>query len=352
MSNEQENNKTLGQIGQEINAAGGQLPPLNLTPELLMPHIMTQDALNNLSLPPRLKIVGDFAQEGGIGYLFAQRGEGKTWLGLHLGKCIASGTSFGGYEIPRPWPVLYIEGEMNTRSLQDRINMLPNDSGNFHLLSTDLLWSRLPANFKGLNLHSEGTQKLIISVVVMLNIKVLFLDNLSCLFNGMKENEADSWEDIMPFLGELKHRGILIIILHHTTKSGDKMRGTSKREDQADFVVRVNALQDEEEEKDGILKLKTEFTKSRNCQNREWKDELAWTFNFPEKGKATIESQPYSKKQQVLLQISQGVERCKDIAESLYISESKVSRIVRQLIKEGKVKKKGRGYIPDPNYKP
>ena len=229
---------------QELISAGKELPAQPLTSEALLRHIVTQKGLKQFNLPPRAKIVGEFAQEGAVGYIFAPRGEGKTWLALYLAKCIALGQNFGPYEVPKPWPVLYVDGEMNIRSLQDRMENLPADSEGLHLMSSDFLWRMFPESFKGLDLNNEAMQKLFLKVVDVLNPKVVIIDNLSCAFFGMNENEASDWEQVMPFLAQLKHRGILIIILHHTTKKGDEMRGTSKREDQADFIIRLVKLDD------------------------------------------------------------------------------------------------------------
>jgi len=340
---------TTKQMSQELNAAGLQIQAQPLTSESLMRNILTQQGLKNLNLAPRAKIVGDFAQEGAIGYLFAPRGEGKTWMGLYLAKCIASGQAFGPYKVGRPWPVLYIDGEMNIRSLQDRMESLPAESEELRLCSADLLWRQLPQSFKGLDFNSTELQTKFLKVIDMLKPKVVFIDNLSCTFFGMNENEASDWEQAMPFLAQLKHRGILIIILHHTTKKGDEMRGTSKREDQADFIIRLTKLDDGKAEK-GTLRLKTEFTKNRNCELDEENDELGWTFDFNNGIPANVSFRVFSKRQQVLLAIKRGMTNCPEIAEELRISRSHVYSLVKRLEADGLVWNKDGVYTAvDPN---
>ncbi len=338
-------NKSIEDIRQEITSAGETVPAVQLTSAALRQSIYTQEKLNELKLPPREKIIGDFGQEGAIGYLFAPRGEGKTWMALHLAKCLGAGANFGPYEVSQQWPVLYIDGEMNVRSLQDRINSLPNDSENLHLLSSDLLWRQLPNSFRGLDLNDGGFQEVLLKTIDEIAPKVVIIDNLSCTFYGMNENEASDWEKAMPFLAQLKHRGILIIILHHTTKKGDEMRGTSKREDQADFIIRLSKLDDGTKEK-GTLRLKTEFRKNRNCEVDEEHDELAWVFALSREKKAEITHRVFNKKQQVLLAIQRGITSCREIAEELNISFGYVSDISKELRKAGKIRKEGGGYYP------
>ena len=339
-------NTTIEQVAQEITSTGAKLPVVKLSYDLFAQSILTQSAFNRLKLPARIKIVGDFAQEGAIGYLFAPRGEGKTWMGLLLAKCIAAGNHWGRYKVNTPNKVLYIDGEMNRRLMLDRINQLPHESENLYTLCNNLLWSLSLDGFKGVNLMDATIQDYVLQFIDEKAIKVIFLDNLSCLCRGMKENEGDSWEDFMPFLDNLKQRGVLVIILHHTTKNGDQMRGTSRREDQADFVIRLTKLEDGKSET-GTLRLKTEFTKNRNCETNEEQDERGWVFRFPmDDGPIAIDDFPFDKKQQVLLKIQQGLESCQAIAEELGLATSKVSYFANQLIRDGKVRKDGRSYVP------
>ena len=70
--------------------------------------------------------------------------------------------------------------------------------------------------------------------------KALFLDNLSCLFSGVKENDADAWEGVLPWLLTLRRHRIAVVLVHHSGRNKENMRGTSRREDAAFWVIRLD----------------------------------------------------------------------------------------------------------------
>ena len=94
------------------------------------------------------------------------------------------------------------------------------------------------------------------------SMKVLVLDNLSTLGVGMKENDADSWELVNNWLLTLRKRGIAVVIIHHSGRSG-QMRGTSRREDNVFWIVAIDDIRKDSEEIGA--QFTTRFTKqSRN----------------------------------------------------------------------------------------
>jgi putative DNA primase/helicase len=64
-------------------------------------------------------------------------------------------------------------------------------------------------------------------------VKVVFMDNLSCLCFGTNENETDSWEHVLSWLLWFRRARIAVVIIHHANREGNDMRGTSRREDAA-----------------------------------------------------------------------------------------------------------------------
>ena len=69
-----------------------------------------------------------------------------------------------------------------------------------HVLNHEVLF-----HLEGLvmNLARKEDQETIRDACLQLNIKVLVLDNLSCLFTGVDENDAAEWEKILPWLPPL-----------------------------------------------------------------------------------------------------------------------------------------------------
>jgi putative DNA primase/helicase len=67
-------------------------------------------------------------------------------------------------------------------------------------------------------------------------VKLVILDNLSCLIRTGKENEGESWLPVQDFILRLRRMGISVLLVHHAGKGG-LQRGTSRREDLLDSVI-------------------------------------------------------------------------------------------------------------------
>jgi len=236
--------------------------------EIFRGSVLTAEELVKKDIPKRPKILGDWLCEADLGYIFAPRGRGKTWMAHLVADVIArgNGAELGMWKAAGdPRTVLYIDGEMNLDSTKDREVALGCDrQGRLRFLHHDEIFLK---SGQSLNLAEGDTQKAITELAVEIGAKVLILDNLSSLFYGVKENENDDWEKILPWILDLRRRGISIIIVHHAGKDESRMRGMSRREDPAHWVIRLdNAVHGEPE--DGARFLVT-FTKIRNCPHKD-----------------------------------------------------------------------------------
>src|SRR5205807_6645617 len=59
--------------------------------DALNESVVTSSALRDLQLTPRKKLLGDWFCEGDLGFLFAPRGVGKTWLALAIAQALSTG---------------------------------------------------------------------------------------------------------------------------------------------------------------------------------------------------------------------------------------------------------------------
>jgi hypothetical protein len=95
------------------------------------------------------------------------------------------------------------------------------------------------------------------------HIRVVILDNISCLFSGISEDKKQDWEPINTWLVRLRHRGITVVLVHHVGKEGQQ-RGTSGREDSLDAVLSIEYPQDYRPEDGCHFHLR--FKKSRSIK--------------------------------------------------------------------------------------
>ena len=64
--------------------------------------------------------------------------------------------------------------------------------------------------------------------------------------SGVKENDADAWEVVLGWLFTLRRHRIAVVVVHHSGRNKENMRGTSRREDAAFWVLRLDEIEDGE----------------------------------------------------------------------------------------------------------
>jgi len=226
--------------------------------------------LSGLNIERAKEIVHPFIYEGSSMEIFAPSGIGKTWFTLELCISIASGQKFlNRYDVINPSPVWYIDGEMKLENMQDRINAIVRRFGTDIKIPEDYFELSNPFIFKEKVIpkinHAETIQS-IKSKVKELNEKTgksifIVIDNLSCLTDN-KENDGDEFVPLLDLYTYLKTMNNSICHIHHATKKGDSSRGSSRRHDALDTIIRLSKPTDYENS-DGA-NFNVNFDKHRN----------------------------------------------------------------------------------------
>jgi len=263
-------------------------------------------------------------------------------MSMHLARCLAEGRDCGEWKVPKARRVLYVDGEMALDALRERDRALRQSCVlPLHFLSH---YQHFDETRRGLNLTDVPAQKALLDECERLKIEVLILDNLSCLFSGMRENEADSWGMVFPWLLDFRHRGIAVCIVHHAGRNGLHMRGTSRREDAADWVMQVSTPSSEDKPTTGHkTQLITQFTKSRDGSVED-EGPWQWTFETPAAEEPTTVHWGLMTNLDALVRcVEDGLELCSDIVEELGLSKSAVSKLARKAAAQNRISIDGRG---------
>lgn len=292
--------------------------------------------LKDLGIPRREYIQGDWFKEGDLGFIYAPRGLGKTWLSLAIGTSVARGVPCGPWVAHAPRKVLYVDGEMPCESLESRLAGLgAND--NIAVLSHEALFH---LEGRVLNLAERPSQDALTNVLRRDGIQVLILDNLSCLISGVAENEADSWQGVLDWLLTLRRYKIAVIVVHHAGRNGQTMRGTSRREDAAFWVIRLDPTEGDER---GGAQFISRFTKDRNSPAEQ--PSYLWRFHTDTHGLVQIETLLASNMEVFRGWIEDGLTSAEDIAREMGVSKGTVSKLARRAMGEGWLRKEGREYV-------
>lgn len=298
------------------------------------------DKLQDIKIPPRELVVGEWFKEGDLGFIFAPRGMGKTWMAMLLAIRISEGGSVADWKVHRPRRVLYVDGEMAFDSTRERHEALSVTGGQIGYLHHENVFH---TTGKVLNLTDTTVQRALFDYCIQEKTEILFLDNLSCLFSGMKENDADSWEMVLPWLLELRRAKIAVVFIHHAGRNG-AMRGTSRREDAALWVMQLSESKNDISEKAGA-RFVTRFIKNRNSTENA-APAMEWNFTKAENGRTEVSWAGISNAEILCQWVENGLTSATDIAIEMGISKGQVSKLAKQGIAVGRIEKNGREYAP------
>lgn len=193
----------------------------------------TLGELLRMDIPHRDYLISPWLKQGESALIYAAPGVGKSMLTLTLALTIAGGGKFLAWQSHKPRRVLFVDGEMNTADLQERVRLLQGSVRGIDLeaAGTNLTFIARQdqdpeATFP--DLATPEGQRTVYRRARGKGADLLILDNFSTLFTCEDENAAAAFNEVVKFLMRLKQAGIACILVHHTNKSGDNYRGSSK----------------------------------------------------------------------------------------------------------------------------
>jgi hypothetical protein len=314
-------------VERDAAAVGGndaQIPTTSL-----WDAVLDFPALQKLSLPPRAQHL-PWLPEGGNVMVFGPRGVGKTMLQLALTAALTTGTNFLKWPVQAPVGVLYIDGEMRLDDLRARMNALLPCPPKVPLCFLTLEYFYHVMNHDLVLTDEQMRNKVLKDIDSHPEIRVVILDNVSCLFTGIDEDKKRDWEPINAWLIRLRHRGLATVLVHHSGKGGQQ-RGTSGREDALDAVIQLSTPVGYNPQEG--LHFELQFTKSRSLAGpdvapldvrlEDASGCLGWVWKLLER----------SKEEQVKELLSEGMTSAAEIAEALGVNRSYAWKLKRRIEK-------------------
>ena len=337
-----------------VQAVPGQPPPPPPRPPLAQ-FVLTAEQLAALVIPPRPALLDQWLCQGDLGYIYAPRGVGKTWLAMALPGAISCRRPLGLWQAGDPAhaptstdattaenpdaapapaldhiPVLYIDGEMALKHTQYRARGL--DLSKVHHLHHEHLFNE---NGNCLNIGEPEDRQRITQLTIQNGYQVLILDNLSSLASGIDENKGMDYEPLSHWLLDLRRRKITVIVVHHAGRNG-LMRGHSKREDACSWIIE---LRDARQESDPGAKFVSHFAKpSRNTGDP--LPDMLWHFTTDKVSGITdvhCELAQVTDYEQFIQHVCEGVTSQKDLAEMMGKHKGTVSKWARKALQEGRL---------------
>jgi putative DNA primase/helicase len=202
---------------------------------------LTMEEVIAMAVPPREHLLGPWLDTGSLAMTHAPRGDGKTLLMMSVAYAVASGQPLLDWECERPVRVLYVDGELPTTVLQERLKSLGPITPNLMVLSRDIMLRQNEMTLP--DLGEPAGRKFLDKIIERERIDFVILDSLSTLIRSGIENDAESWAPIQDWLLNHRFANRTIMLVHHEGRSGHA-RGTSKREDALDTIVKLKGRDD------------------------------------------------------------------------------------------------------------
>ncbi|QFT86667.1 hypothetical protein FIU88_17110 [Halomonas sp. THAF12] len=211
-----------------------------------------------MKLPERELLLAPWLPSSGLAMIYAPRGIGKTWIALSVAMACASGGELMGWSAETPRRVLYLDGEMPGRALQERFACVAHSSDRdaspeaVSILTPDLQPRGMPdlSTVEGQAAVEPFTN----------DAELIVVDNIATLCRTGKENEGESWLMVQEWALRMRAQGKTVLFIHHAGKGGQQ-RGTSRREDVLDTVIALKHCKGDDEAQGAKFEL--HFEKNR-----------------------------------------------------------------------------------------
>lgn len=303
----------------------------------LMDAVLSEDALRNLEIKPNKKYLGPIG-EGTMGEIYGPRGIGKTFLRDAISLCLTRNLDLGPLKCENPASVLIVDGEMSLHLLKERQSLSQNLGKPLKPLDIIANEQIYQAGSPVINLIDITWRDAFIELIKTMDDRwdVIIFDNLSSFLPGVKENDSEAWGPINGFFLQLRWLGKAVIFVHHAGKSGDQ-RGTSCREDQLDFVLKLTPAARHNPE--AGCRFDATFTKARSLVGAE---AAPFTFAISDHPKGglmwSVTNQRESRKETIIALLGNGISQ-KSISEILdvdkgYVSRTKTAAIEKKLLND------------------
>ncbi len=291
--------------------------------------LISANDFKSLKLPKRNMLLFPWLPEGSINMIFADRGIGKTFFALSCALALVNGDEFLCYKAEKSVPVLYLDGEMQATAIQERLLKLSGDGETKAPLS--LYTPDCQDNDYTPDLGTVEGREQINELIEAVNPKVIFIDNISTFDRTGNENEAESWSPIQAWAVQHRKKGRSVVFIHHANKEG-KQRGSHKKEDVMDAVIKLKRPEDYIQG-EGAAKILVQYTKARHLSGEMAQDIEATLHDEDGSLKWSWEQGDILYRQAVKM-MKDGLS-CRDIAEELSIGKSTAGRWKSKAQSEG-----------------
>ena len=186
------------------------------------------------TLPDPIPLIDGVIYRNSVVVLAGKFGTYKSFIAVSWASSLATGTPWFGHPVPERVPVIYAAAE-GAYGIKRRLEAWERGAGTS--IPDDLYLIPISVRIN----RPEDVRELE-ELIVETGAKVLVFDTLHASTPGMDENDSGDMGQVYDVLRSLQERhGICAVLPHHTGHQGERARGSSSVEDDADtsFVVQL-----------------------------------------------------------------------------------------------------------------
>ncbi|MFE9121050.1 AAA family ATPase [Streptomyces sp. NPDC007172] len=201
------------------------------------------DANDLDQIPPVEPLITGMINKASLVWLSGKFGTYKTFLALAWAGCVATGTAWEGHAVAAPGPVVYVAAE-GASGLRNRYHAWVLGAHDGKPADRD----RLAFTRQGMDPRSPQHMHRLTAEIKRLGAVLLVIDTLHSCTPGMEENSNKENGAVIGALRKIKDEtGCTVLVLHHTGHAGERARGASSMEDDADDAYVIKLKNDPED---------------------------------------------------------------------------------------------------------
>lgn len=225
-----------------------------------MSKLRSGETLLATKLPTRELILGGWLTAGEVVLLYAKTGVGKTMVAMNMMAAISTGGSYLSWEAPKARRCLYVDTELGSYIIQNRVASI---YANYKESGLKNIWLMNHEDCGGSmwNLSHLVEQKRYYNL--WKHFDVIFIDNyLGIAYSDRNEHDSAIWRRCWKCIKELRDEGKCVVIVHHSSKDSRNQHGTSLRANDVDTIVNLRPTK--ESGSSQSLEFTWHFDKTRN----------------------------------------------------------------------------------------
>jgi len=300
---------------------------------------LTLGDILDAKLPVREHIIMPWLKEGESAMIYAQAGVGKSMFTLSMALSIAGGGEVMGWKSPKPYRVLFVDGEMHIDDIQSRSKMLmetveglDTETAKENLMVLARQYQDAHANFP--DLADEDGRDYLIKYIREQKPDLVILDNLSTLATIEDENSAGQFSDVIKFLMRLKQLDTACILVHHSNKGASSYRGSTKLATTFEVILGLEQLNNTKAQHGTAFTLKWDKYRGERDGRTTIKDMWLNTTGQDDESPTWEHEVSADDEMHTMLELIRSVEfgTQEELAEALKCSTGKLSKLKQQAI--------------------